>query len=53
LRKEQDLWHQLQKGERGQIDSNQAGFKGRRLEQGDRDLERFRGGRNFNQGRLQ
>jgi hypothetical protein len=40
---EQDLRRQLQRGTRGQMEANQVGFKGRRLEQGDRDLERTGG----------
>jgi hypothetical protein len=35
------------------MEANQVGFKERRLEQGDRDLERAGGDRPFNQGRLE
>lgn len=51
LGQEQDLRAQLQKEERSQGEPNQAGFKGRRFDQGDCEWERFGGGRNFNQGR--
>lgn len=49
---EQDLQRQLQKGGRVQPEPSQAGFKGRRLEQGDGIQERPGGGRFFNQGRF-
>jgi hypothetical protein len=54
LGQEQDLRRQIQKGGRAPVESillNQAAFKGRKLEVGNRDQERGGGGRSFNQGR--
>lgn len=53
LGQEQDLRRQILRGGRVQSDPNQFGFKGRRVEQGDREQERPGRGRIFNQGRLE
>ena len=47
----QDLRSQIQKGGRNQVEPIQVGFKGRRLDQGHREVERFGGGRNGSLGR--
>jgi hypothetical protein len=38
-----DLWVQLQRGGRNQAEFNQTGYKGRTLDQGDREQDRFGG----------